>query len=612
MDFDALARRGSLQLTAMASLVFGALARTWTTKLLRRLDSYRSNKKEKLVGLCSCETLTLLKRTTTELSSGLWAESYPLPRSLASTTQICSTWQRETTVFSAFIRRSHSHCQPGKETMSQLTALEIQRHASSNDAWLVIQGDVYDVTSYLDSHPGGKALLLRYAGKDATQAFKAAHSSSVLKQLPKHAYKGTLATSPNADGAQDHEAHKHLLSDSDTKLLESQQRLSEHVAAARRRLPRLKDITNLDDMETAALGVLPPLAAAFYAGGSDTETSMRANRLAFCRYYFNPRVLKRVDTVDTSVTLFGTRYPLPIVGSAVGNTHMAGPDCDWHLTKGLAQCGLPHMVSTFAATSILDLQERARTENLQVHHFLQLYVQRDHATSAQLVKQATQGGAHAVFVTVDVAQIGNREKDRKIRAQAQSTPAWPEDESRWIGDGDGDAAAAVLVDRDGLQETGVSARGSAATSTAGMDRDLNWDDIKWIKDAASGKPIVLKGIQCLADVQLAVEAGVEGIVLSNHGGRQLDFARPPMDLLFDLRQRHPLVFDKLDVFIDGGIRRGTDIIKALCLGARAVALGRPLVFAEAAYRHLGVVKTIRSKYDPRNVQCYCCMTTTDD
>ncbi|KAJ1033321.1 hypothetical protein NDA13_001313 [Ustilago tritici] len=364
--------------------------------------------------------------------------------------------------------------------MSQISAEQIRRHSSPSDAWLVVEGG---------------------AGKDARIAFKAAHTTSALSQLPQHAY----------------------------KVLEAQQRQSEKVASARRRLPRLKDITNLDDMEIAALTVLPPLASAFYARGSDTEASLQANRLAFSRYYFKPRVLRRVDTVDTSVTLFGKLYPLPIMGSAVGNTHMAGPDCDWHLTKGLAQCKLPHM--------------------------------RDHATSTKLVRQAVKEGAHAVFVTVDVAQIGNQ---------------------------------AAVVDKDGLEENGISARGSAATSTAGMDRDLDWNDLAWINEAAGGKPVILKGIQSLQDAFLAVEAGVQGIVLSNHGGRQLDYTRPPMDLLYDLRQRHPHVLDCIDVFIDGGIQHGTDILKALCLGAKAVSLGRPLVFSEAAYRHLGVVKTIRT------------------
>ncbi|EST06179.1 FMN-dependent dehydrogenase [Kalmanozyma brasiliensis GHG001] len=476
--------------------------------------------------------------------------------------------------------------------MAQVTVNEVQRHASAADAWLVIEGGVYDVTSYLDSHPGGKTLLLNYAGKDATQAFKAAHSTSVLSQLPQSSYKGALTLPTNSDGTIDEKERERLVSHSDAKLLESQQQQSEQITLARRRLPRLKDIVNIQDMEQAALTVLPPLAAAFYAGGSDTEATMHANQLAFSRYYFNPRVLRRVDKVDTSVTLFGKAYPLPIIGSAVGNTHMAGPDCDWHLTKGLAQCRLPHMVSTFAATSIHDLQKRAKEENLAFCvHFIQLYVQRDHATSAQLVKQAVEQGAHAVFVTVDVAQIGNREKDRKIRADAQSIPNWAEDEARWIDEAD--ASASVVVDQDGLQETGASSRGSAATSTAGMDRDLNWDDLKWIKEAAQGKPVVLKGIQSVRDALLAIDAGVQGIVLSNHGGRQLDFARPPMDLLYELRQHHSHVFGKLDVFIDGGIRRGTDILKAMCLGAKAVALGRPFVFAEAAYRHLGVVKTVR-------------------
>lgn len=486
--------------------------------------------------------------------------------------------------------------------MSRITVDQVQRHSSLSDAWLVVHGGVYDVTSYLDSHPGGKALLLKYAGKDATQAFMTAHSTSVLCQLPQNSYKGTLALATNQDGSIDDEAHKRLVSHSDARLREVQQQQNEQVSLARRRLPRLKDIVNLQDMQDAALTVLPPLAAAFYAGGSDTEASMQANHLAFSRYYFNPRVLRRVDAVDTSVTLFGKRYPLPIMGSAVGNTHMVGSDCDWHLTKGLAQCRLPHMVSTFAATPILDLQQRAKKEKMGVDHFLQLYVQRDHATSARLVRQAVENGAHAVCVTVDVAQIGNREKDRRIRAKDQPAPDWAEDESRWIHEQD--AADAVQVDQDGLQETGMSARGSAATATSGMDRDLNWDDIAWFRDAAGGKPVVLKGIQSVQDALLAVDAGVQGIVLSNHGGRQLDYARPPMDLLYELRHHHRHVFDKLDVFIDGGIRRGTDILKALCLGAKAVALGRPLVFAEAAYRHLGVIKAIRSKL-PSSVAFVC-------
>ncbi|CCF54422.1 hypothetical protein NDA11_003402 [Ustilago hordei] len=245
--------------------------------------------------------------------------------------------------------------------MSQISAEQIRRHSSPSDAWLVVEGG-----------------------------------------LPQHSYKGRLDLRTKNGHTQDDEVHKRLLSDSHTKVLEAQQRQSGKVASARRRLPRLKDLTNLDDMEIAALIVLPPLASAFYACGSDTEASLQANRLAFSRYYFNPRVLRRVDTVDTSVTLFGKPYPLPIMGSAVGNTHMAGPDCDWHLTNGLAQCKLPHMVSTF------DLQKRAKSENIFADHFLQLYVQRDHATSTKLVRQAVKEGAHAVFVTVDVAQIANR------------------------------------------------------------------------------------------------------------------------------------------------------------------------------------------------------------
>ncbi len=132
-----------------------------------------------------------------------------------------------------------------------------------------------------------------------------------------------------------------------------------------------------------------------------------------------------------------------------------------------------------------------------------------------------------------------------------------------------------------------------------VDPNLNWEDVAWIKKLAPGKPLVIKGISCVEDAILAHEHGCSGIVLSNHGGRQLDGARPPIQVLQEIRNERPDLLDKMEVFVDGGVRRGTDVLKALCLGAKAVGLGRPFLYAQSAYGSEGVVKAVESESENR-------------
>lgn len=136
---------------------------------------------------------------------------------------------------------------------------------------------------------------------------------------------------------------------------------------------------------------------------------------------------------------------------------------------------------------------------------------------------------------------------------------------------------------------------TSAAQFAYVDPNLNWDDIAWIRKLAPGRSIVLKGIGCVEDAILAHEHGCEGIVLSNHGGRQLDGARPPIEVLQEIRKERPDLCDKMEIFVDGGIRRGTDVLKALCLGAKAVGIGRPFLYAQSAYGPDGVVKVVDSE-----------------
>ncbi len=461
------------------------------------------------------------------------------------------------------------------------TAQEVAQHNTAQDAWLVIRGVVYDVSAYAKSHPGGAGLLLKLAGKDATKSFETNHAPSILDALPESAAIGPLVGSnasllPQATSARDR------------RQAELQAQDQERAREARRKQPRLRSILNLLDFERVfRTGIITPVPTEFFDGGAESEATLLANRAAFSRYWFNPRVLRRVGKIDLSSPCLGggATASMPIIVSGVGNTFQSGDnEVDIGLTRALGKCRIPHMVSTFATTPVAQLATQHRVSPEQVHYF-QLYVNKDHKSAAALVRKTVQAGARAVFVTVDVPTAGNRERDRRVNARADGPVEWPEDEKRWV-DKDGES-----VDADGLEPP--PGRGSHALAISAQDQDLNWDDLSWIGEAAGDAVVAIKGVQSVEDAVLAAQKGVKAIVLSNHGGRQLDYSRAPMDVLWDLRQKHPEVFDQVDVLIDGGFWRGTDVLKALCLGAKAVAFGRAFYYAYFTYGELGVIKAAR-------------------
>ena len=413
------------------------------------------------------------------------------------------------------------------------TAAEVSAHNSSESAWTVIRGNVYDITEYAQEHPGGSKLLLREAGKDATKAFESNHAPSILEQLPESANRGPLVGS-NASLL----SHR---SPRDQRQAAIDAADYEKIREAKKRQPRLRSILNLEDFEKVfRTGVIPTAAAEFFAGGAEDEATLLANRLAFKRYWFNARVLRRVDAVDPSTTILGNcKLAMPLICSGVGNTFQSGNNqIDICLTRALGKMGIAHMVSTFATTPLPQLAKQ-KTNPKQVH-FFQLYVNKDHDAAVALIRKNIQAGAKAIFVTVDVPQIGNRERDRRLHDRADAPVNWSEEESSWV-----DEESKNAVDPDGLEASG--GRGSQAAAVSSSDRDLNWDDFVWLQEAAGTVPIVIKGIQSVEDACIAAEKGVKAIVLSNHGARQLDYARAPMDVLWDLRQQRPDVFSKLEV-----------------------------------------------------------------
>ena len=247
---------------------------------------------------------------------------------------------------------------------------------------------------------------------------------------------------------------------------------------------------------------------------------------------------------------------------------LGNPEGEVILTRGAKKHNVIQMIPTLASCSFDEIVDAKRGEQVQ---WLQLYVNKDRAITERIIKHAEKRGCRGLFVTVDAPQLGRREKDMRSKFS---------DVGSNVQNTGGDS-----VDR---------SQGAARAISSFIDPSLNWKDIPWFLSVTK-MPILLKGVQRVEDVIRAIEVGVHGVVLSNHGGRQLDFARSGIEVLAEvmpiLRERNWQ--DKIEIYVDGGIRRSTDIIKALCLGATGVGIGRPFLYAMSAYGLPGVDRAMQ-------------------
>ncbi|OSD06084.1 hypothetical protein PYCCODRAFT_1431900 [Trametes coccinea BRFM310] len=455
-----------------------------------------------------------------------------------------------------------------------LTLDEVSKHNSQSSCWVIIKDKVYDVTEFLPDHPGGAKIILKYAGKDATSAYEPIHPPDALdKHLPREKHLGVLdSASATAvkDAAQNRPKTKDEL----------------RVEAAQATKPPLSRMLSLRDIEDVARQVLSYKALAYYASAADDELTHQENIRAFSRFFFHPRVMRPVSQCDPSTTILGYKSSIPVFVSGAALARLGHPLGEVNITRGCARTGIIQMVSSNASLSYAQIAE-ARVHPSQPL-FFQLYKHRDDRIAEQRVREVVALGYNAIFLTVDAIVAGNRERD--IRApfelEEQEREADKADERK----GGGKAAADIPAkQKDG---EGVNLLGTAGALIANDDLDMTWEKtIPWLRSVTK-LPIVIKGIQSVQDAVLAAEAGVDGILISNHGGRQLEYALPGIEVLYRLRKQRPDVFDRLEVYIDGGVKRGTDVLKALCLGAKAVGMGRPFLYAQSAYGEDGVVRTV--------------------
>lgn len=353
-----------------------------------------------------------------------------------------------------------------------------------------------------------------------------------------------------------------------------------------RRLARAADVS---DLRRIARRRMPRGVFDYVDGGAEDEVTLRENTAAFRRIEFRPRVLRDVDTVDTATTLLGRRLPIPLVLAPTGFPRSVHPEGELATARAAERAGLPYTLSTLGTYSIEEVAAAAPTGA----HWFQVYVWRDRGLVKEMIERAAASGYAALVLTVDTAVFGRRERDVRhgftmppqlgvgTLVDGALHPGWT-----WQFLRAEPIRFANVVGRD--VGDGTNAVSVADYINSQFDPSLSWRDVDWMRGVWSG-PIVIKGIQTVADAKIAADAGVEAIALSNHGGRQLDTAPVPIELVAPVADA---VGDRVEIICDGGVRRGSDIVKAVARGARACMAGRVHLYGLAAGGERGVAHAL--------------------
>jgi 4-hydroxymandelate oxidase len=308
---------------------------------------------------------------------------------------------------------------------------------------------------------------------------------------------------------------------------------------------------NVWDYERLAEEALDEASFGYFSGGSGDEHTVRANVEAFDRWRLRPRVLVDVGDVSSATTVLGVDVSMPIITAPVAYQRMAHPEGEVAVARGAGRAGTIVCLSSFSTSSPASVAEGAG----EAPRWFQLYWHPDRGVTKAMLEQAKEAGFSAVILTVDLPVLGRRERD--LRTGFALSPDYR-----------------MEVYASALGDLGVVTPAGAATL---VDPRLTWRDLDWLHDTA-GLPVIAKGILTAEDALLAVDHGCRGVVVSNHGGRQLDRSVASLDALPEVAEA---VAGRAEILMDGGIRRGTDVAIALALGACAVLVGRPIVWGLA-------------------------------
>lgn len=327
------------------------------------------------------------------------------------------------------------------------------------------------------------------------------------------------------------------------------------------------NLINLQDFEDAARSKLDAMALGYYASGADDEVTLHDNREAYNRIKLHYHTLVDVSACDLTTKVLGTDISMPVIVAPTAFHRLAHKDGELATVRAAGSAATIMVLSTLSNTNVEDV-----VANATAPVWFQLYVYRDRDATLALVERVRDAGCAALVLTVDAPVLGQRERD--VRNHFRLPAGMRVTNMSGLGLGD-------LPDAQ--QQSGL-----AAYFASLIDPSLTWKDIDWLR-SAGGLPIIIKGIVRADDARMALEHGVDGIVVSNHGGRQLDTAPATIDVLAGIADA---VGGKVEVFLDGGVRRGTDIVKALALGARAVLVGRPILWGLVVDGESGVARVL--------------------
>jgi (S)-mandelate dehydrogenase len=342
------------------------------------------------------------------------------------------------------------------------------------------------------------------------------------------------------------------------------------------------------DYRIAAQKRLPRLAFDYLDGGAEDGDALRRNAEAYRQWLFKPRVLTDVSRCSSATQFFGREAAAPLIVGPTGLNGLFWPRADELLAHAASEAGLPFVLSTASTSLLEDVRAAAPRGDL----WMQLYVQQDRSIAEDLMRRASAAGFSTLVLTVDVPVHGKRDHDTRngFALPLRLSPRLIADCIRhphWCWQMARHGSPQLKNIAESVGERADLARHAAMLSRQ-MDLTLGWADLEWVRRHWSGK-LIVKGIQGRDDALLALARGTDGIVLSNHGGRQLDSTFAPLELLPEIADA---VGHRLDVFVDGGVRRGSDALKAVSLGARGVLLGRAPLYGLASRGGAGVKEVL--------------------
>ncbi|KAL0944625.1 mitochondrial cytochrome [Colletotrichum truncatum] len=406
---------------------------------------------------------------------------------------------------------------------------------------MALHGKVYDITAFLASHPGGKAILLKNSGKDATKAFDSFHPIELIDEhLKEDQILGTFEAG-TADGPSDSG------SSPDAVAQQPAPQVSEEF------VPPVSHILSISEMEQYAMKKLSPKAISYYASGTDDEVTKIGNGTIFRSILLRPRVFVDCTRCSLETTLIGNKVGMPLYVSPAAMAKLAHPVGEAGIAAACSKFKGLQIISKNASMSPSAIVEAGPDATFA----WQLYVLKDIETTEKTLAQIRAiPQIKFIVLTLDAPFPGKREADERFKM--------------------------------------AEVEGGAPPQVWGTESGLTWKKtLAWLSKHTS-LPIVLKGIQTHEDAYAAtLFPSVKGIIISNHGGRALDTTMTPVQVLLEIRKFCPQVFDKIDVLIDGGVKRGTDIVKALALGAKGVGIGRAALYSLAVGGQAGVERALQ-------------------